>query len=98
MILMLHIFDVTANENARYKRNELELVIILDFVAFYPFPLHVHRYVHKYFKHHNNDENHLLFKYVFKVALAISFIPLICGYFCFIRYQTLQIFLSWSNP
>ena len=24
MILMLQIFDVTANENARYKRNELE--------------------------------------------------------------------------
>ena len=27
MILMPQIFDVTANENARYKRNELELVI-----------------------------------------------------------------------
>ena len=25
MILMPQIFDVTANENARYKRNELEL-------------------------------------------------------------------------
>ena len=24
MILMAHIFDVTSNENARYKRNELE--------------------------------------------------------------------------
>ena len=24
MILMLQIFDITANENARYKRNELE--------------------------------------------------------------------------
>ena len=27
MILMPQSFDVTANENARYKRNELELVI-----------------------------------------------------------------------
>ena len=27
MILMLQIFDVTANENARYKRNELEFKI-----------------------------------------------------------------------
>ena len=26
MILMPQIFDVTANENARYKRNELELL------------------------------------------------------------------------
>ena len=26
MILMPHIFDVRANENARYKRNELELL------------------------------------------------------------------------
>ena len=26
MILMLQIFDATANENARYKRNELEYV------------------------------------------------------------------------
>ena len=25
MILMPQIFDVTANENARYKRNELEM-------------------------------------------------------------------------
>ena len=28
MILMPQIFDVTANENARYKRNELELNFI----------------------------------------------------------------------
>ena len=28
MILMPQIFDVTANENARYKRYELELKII----------------------------------------------------------------------
>ena len=28
MILMPQIFDVTANENARYKRNELESVYI----------------------------------------------------------------------
>ena len=28
MILMPQIFDVTATENARYKRNELECVII----------------------------------------------------------------------
>ena len=28
MILMPQIFDVTANENARYKRNELELNMI----------------------------------------------------------------------
>ena len=27
MILMPHIVDVTANENARYKRNELEFGI-----------------------------------------------------------------------
>ena len=32
MILMPQIFDVTANENARYKRNELEsLSTELDF-------------------------------------------------------------------
>ena len=30
MILMPQIFDVTANENARYKRNELELYMYLD--------------------------------------------------------------------
>ena len=29
MILMPQIFDVTANENARYKRNELEFKFIL---------------------------------------------------------------------
>ena len=28
MILMPQIFDVTANENARYKRNELEILFI----------------------------------------------------------------------
>ena len=27
MIFMPQIFDVTANENARYKRNELELIV-----------------------------------------------------------------------
>ena len=27
MILMPQIFDVTANENARYKRNELEFLL-----------------------------------------------------------------------
>ena len=27
MILMPQIFDVTANENARYKRNELEISV-----------------------------------------------------------------------
>ena len=31
MILMLQIFDVTANENARDKRNELELSFHLSF-------------------------------------------------------------------
>ena len=30
MILMPQIFDVTANENARYKRNELELNIAVQ--------------------------------------------------------------------
>ena len=29
MILMPQIFDVTANENARYKRNELEYLLML---------------------------------------------------------------------
>ena len=29
LILMPHIFDVTANENARYKRNELECNFIV---------------------------------------------------------------------
>ena len=33
-----------------------------------------------------------------KVALAVSFIRLICGYFCFIRYQSSHNFPSWSNP
>ena len=33
MILMPQIFDVTANENARYKRNEFELVILVYFNA-----------------------------------------------------------------
>ena len=28
MILMPQIFDVTANENARYKRNELEFLLV----------------------------------------------------------------------
>ena len=30
MILMPQIFDVTANENARYKRNELEFAFDSD--------------------------------------------------------------------
>ena len=30
MILMPQIFDVTANENARYKRNELELLVLIQ--------------------------------------------------------------------
>ena len=29
MILMPQIFDVTANENARYKRNELEYYLLV---------------------------------------------------------------------
>ena len=33
MILMPHIFDVTANENARYKRNELEFLILTQHVC-----------------------------------------------------------------
>ena len=37
MILMPQIFDVTANENARYKRNELEFV----FVSTYPYKISV---------------------------------------------------------
>ena len=37
MILMPQIFDVIANENARYKRNELECDIIIEIkVAFLP--------------------------------------------------------------
>ena len=31
MILMPQIFDDTTNENARYKRNELELLFMLTF-------------------------------------------------------------------
>ena len=34
MILMPQIFDVTANENARYKRNELEWCVIVYKVTF----------------------------------------------------------------
>ena len=30
MILMLQIFDVSANENARYKRNELECHLLWE--------------------------------------------------------------------
>ena len=30
MILMPQIFDVTTNENERYKRNELELIFALE--------------------------------------------------------------------
>ena len=37
MILMPQIFDVTANENARYKRNELELLLNYLYI-------HVHVY------------------------------------------------------
>ena len=45
------------------------------------------------------EGKNFLFSYlIFKVALAVSFAPLICGYFCFIRYQTSQNFPSWSNP
>ena len=32
---MPQIFDVTANENASYKRNELELLIIVLFTIFF---------------------------------------------------------------
>ena len=32
MILMPQIFDVIANQNARYKRNELELVFLEKYV------------------------------------------------------------------
>ena len=35
MILMPQIFDVTANENARYKRNELELKFKSDSTYMY---------------------------------------------------------------
>ena len=39
MILMPQIFDVTANENARYKRNELEyvFVVLLPFLSYFFF-------------------------------------------------------------
>ena len=33
MILMLQIFDVIANENARYKRNELEFYIYITCIC-----------------------------------------------------------------
>ena len=33
---MPQIFDVTANENARYKRNELELAVMKQFIAVGP--------------------------------------------------------------
>ena len=33
MILMPQIFDVIANENARYKRNELELYIMVLYAS-----------------------------------------------------------------
>ena len=33
MILMPQIFDVIANENARYKRNELELLMTAHFLG-----------------------------------------------------------------
>ena len=38
MILMPQIFDVTANENARYKSNELEFSIDLRFDCIFKIP------------------------------------------------------------
>ena len=43
-------------------------------------------------------ETNLYFMATLKVTQAVYFIPLICGYFSLIRYQTSQNFLSWSNP
>ena len=37
------------------------------------------------------------FHFGIKVTLAVSFITMICGCFCFIRYQTSQNFPSWSS-
>ena len=37
MILMPQIFDVTTNENARYKRNELEYRLYTNFVLWFYF-------------------------------------------------------------
>ena len=40
MILMPQIFDVIANENARYKRNELEVEVYANLLWYeYPTPL-----------------------------------------------------------
>ena len=42
MILMPQIFDVIANENARYKRNELELVVNeMNFVRNFNYKGHI---------------------------------------------------------
>ena len=43
------------------------LVIVLgsSLIAFYVFPLHVNKYVHKYFKQYYNDGYHLVLKYLF---------------------------------
>ena len=40
------------------------LILRVVFIAFYVFPLHVNKYVNKYFKHYYNDRNHLVLKYI----------------------------------
>ena len=41
MILMPQIFDATANENARYKRNELELLILDPLILLWKTPYRI---------------------------------------------------------
>ena len=49
-----------------YIVSSLVIIFLTYFVSFYLFPLHVHKYLQKYFKHYNNDRNYLVFDYVFK--------------------------------
>ena len=37
------------------------LFLRVDLAAFYPFPLHNHKYVHKYFKNYSKNGIHLAF-------------------------------------
>ena len=82
MILMPQIFDATANENARYKRNELELNI---------FPKHKAVDVHVF--HLNLTRTHerrkaRLQKLV--VLLSLIWMPSSCEYFR-------SFLINWSH-
>ena len=78
----------TAVQNQVYK---------IPFYEYFTYYIHTCIFLNEWTIRPSHSQCYLTLIRVFKVALAVSFIPLICGYFCFVRYQTSQNFQSWSN-